>query len=81
MFTLVRRLWLFWFVLVWVLGWHSWFLSAIAVLANRPELLDRVLITKETNEQGVYVAATLLCSRAPHVTKKWSCLGFVGFCW
>ena len=40
---------------------HSWFLSAIAVLATRPELMDRVLITKDTNPNGVYAAFHAAC--------------------
>eukprot|EP01006_Ploeotia_vitrea_P053501 TRINITY_DN67795_c4_g2_i2.p1 TRINITY_DN67795_c4_g2~~TRINITY_DN67795_c4_g2_i2.p1 ORF type:complete len:821 (-),score=28.58 TRINITY_DN67795_c4_g2_i2:29-2443(-) len=31
-----------------------WFLSALCLLATRPHLIDRLLITKEWNEEGVY---------------------------
>lgn len=31
-----------------------WFLSVLGVLAARPHLIDRVLLTKEANQQGAY---------------------------
>ena len=36
-----------------VLG-DEWFLSALALLAERPALIERLFITKEVNELGIY---------------------------
>jgi hypothetical protein len=33
---------------------NSWFISAIATLAERPALIERLFITKEVNEHGIY---------------------------
>jgi len=32
----------------------SWILSALIGMADRPALVDRIFITKEYNEQGIY---------------------------
>ena len=36
-----------------ILG-DEWFLSAVALLAERPALIERLFITKEMNTAGVY---------------------------
>jgi calpain-15 len=36
-----------------VLG-DEWFLSALAMLAERPALIERLFITKKVNSQGIY---------------------------
>jgi calpain-15 len=33
---------------------NAWFTSAIATLAERPALIERLFITKEVNEHGIY---------------------------
>ena len=36
-----------------VLG-DEWFLSALAMLAERPALIERLFLTKQVNEEGIY---------------------------
>jgi calpain-15 len=41
--------------------YHSRFVSALALIASRPELLERIFVTKEYNSYGVYQIR--LCSK------------------
>ena len=48
-----------------ILG-DEWFLSAVALLAERPILIERLFITKELNAAGVYKMR--LCKNGEWVT-------------
>jgi calpain-15 len=48
-----------------ILG-DEWFLSAVALLAERPVLIERLFITKEMNSAGVYKLR--LCKNGEWVT-------------
>jgi len=48
-----------------ILG-DEWFLSAIALLAERPALIERLFITKEMNTVGIYKLR--LCKNGEWVT-------------
>lgn len=48
-----------------VLG-DEWFLSAVAILAERPALVERLFITKEVNANGIYRAK--FCKNGEWVT-------------
>jgi calpain-15 len=48
-----------------VLG-DEWFLSALSILAERPALVERLFITKETNAMGIY--RVKLCKNGEWVT-------------
>ncbi len=44
----------------------SWLLSAVSALAERPALLERLFITKELNEYGIY--RVKICKNGEWVT-------------
>ena len=46
-----------------ILG-DCWLLSAMSVAATHPELLDKVMVTKEPNPEGVYAVQFFKC--VPH---------------
>eukprot|EP01017_Pseudomicrothorax_dubius_P043528 TRINITY_DN7268_c0_g4_i1.p1 TRINITY_DN7268_c0_g4~~TRINITY_DN7268_c0_g4_i1.p1 ORF type:complete len:818 (-),score=145.97 TRINITY_DN7268_c0_g4_i1:98-2551(-) len=45
---------------------NTWFICAVAILAERPPLIDRLFITKELNPQGVY--RLKLCKNGEWIT-------------
>lgn len=44
-----------------------WFLSALAVIAERPDLIRRIVITDETNSAGCYEFALFVDGRWQNV--------------
>ena len=48
-----------------ILG-DEWFLSAVALLAERPALIERLFITKEINSAGLYKVR--LCTNGEWMT-------------